>query len=320
MWRGRLLSQQQQQHVDTHTHTPTTIIFELAHLIKPLHVDLPLSLLQHQMFSLFSSHSSSSPPASPLMNFFIWRFPTDILIFQHHSLLHPPSSTHPLVSSLWFPFCTLQIWVRHPTSCVGGGVEGGGGGGGGGFLFRSHDRCTWFPSYQKAAAASRRHLLTSITAQQANHTKRGEHVRCLSLSDVQTEHKQHRLYLLWDDWDTLFFLSLSLSPFASSDLNFLNFLFTSSSSSLSNCLFSSFSPAPPTSELLPSHWQTKTPEALDHPSTDPPNPRHRRHNVLFGRFLLLVQKQMRRINSCSSSSSGWFDDLTVILIYFNVSF
>lgn len=211
MWRGRLLSQQQQQHVDTHTHTPTTIIFELAHLIKPLHVDLPLSLLQHQMFLLFSSHSSSSPPASPLMNFFIWRFPTDILIFQHHSLLHPPSSTHPLVSSLWFPFCTLQIWVRHPTSCVGGGVEGGGGGGGGVFLFRSHDRCTWFPSYQKAAAASRRHLLTSITAQQANHTKRGEHVRCLSLSDVQTEHKQHRLYLLWDDWDTLFFLSLSLS-------------------------------------------------------------------------------------------------------------
>ena len=114
----------------THTHTHTTIIFELAHLIKPLHVDLPLSLLQHQMFSLFSSHSSSSPPASPLMIFFIWRFPTDILIFQHHSLLHPPSSTHPLVSSLWFPFCTLQIWVRHPISCVGGGVEGGGGGGG----------------------------------------------------------------------------------------------------------------------------------------------------------------------------------------------
>ena len=237
MWRGRLLSQQQQQqhvHTHTHTHTHTTIIFELAHLIKPLHVDLPLSLLQHQMFSLFSSHSSSSPPASPLMIFFIWRFPTDILIFQHHSLLHPPSSAHPLVSSLWFPFCTLQIWVRHPTSCVGGG-EGGG-------LFRSHDRCTWFPSYQKAAAASRRHLLTSITAQQANHTKRGEHVRCLSLSDVQTEHKQHRLYLLWDDWDMLFFLSLSL--IASSDLNFLNFPFTSSSSSSSNCLFSSFSPRP----------------------------------------------------------------------------
>ena len=145
------------------------------------------------------------------------------------SILRPPPRLLSLVSFLHFADLgqTPHILCRRR--------RGGG-------LFRSHDRCTWFPSYQKAAAASRRHLLTSITAQQANHTKRGEHVRCLSLSDVQTEHKQHRLYLLWDDWDMLFFLSLSL--IASSDLNFLNFPFTSSSSSSSNCLFSSFSPRP----------------------------------------------------------------------------
>lgn len=94
---------------------------------------------------------------------FIWCFATDILIFQHQSLEPPPYK----YSSLWHPLCTLQIWVRHPPPSLD---EMGGWGG----ALRSHDRRTWFPSYKKAAAAaSRQHLKTSITAQQLNHTGGG---------------------------------------------------------------------------------------------------------------------------------------------------
>ena len=97
----------------------------------------------------------------PLTISFIWRFPPDMQIFYSVRIL-----THPCTHLfLWFALYAMQIWVRLPTSLEVAGNEGAG-------VLRSHDHCT---SYQTAAAASWRHLETSIRAEQDKpHKERSE--------------------------------------------------------------------------------------------------------------------------------------------------
>lgn len=137
-----------------------------------------------------------SPPASSLVISFIWWFLTDTLIFRRQTLNAP---TPICLFSLLFALCrfgsdNLHLWKNR---------------GGGGGLLRSHDQCTWFPSYQKAAAAaSRQHHETSITARE---------YKGVGDVSVEIEHEQHTVFLLWNDWDTLLIytvLTLSFLTFS----------------------------------------------------------------------------------------------------------
>ncbi len=273
MKRQTLLSAAHQSLANTHDYC--SLLRGIIPLLHPVHLITcmficTLSLLPHQMFSLVSTHSSSSLHGCTAANDFLYltvsnwhaNFPASEL----WSIL-PPSC---LLFGFLFALCRFGSDTPHlqkkETRGVGRGV--------------CLDHMTAVPDFPPI----KRHRSLQTAPCNFHHSSAtkphkggGAHVRCLSPSDVETEHRQHRMYLLWNDWDMLF----PRPRFASFNLHFLTFSLAAApplcptarcrlSSLLSSCS-SDLSAAAIT-------LTAKTLEALNQPSSNPPH----HHDVWFG--------------------------------------
>lgn len=95
-----------------------------------------------------------------------------LISHQHQSLEQPLP-----LSSLWFPFATQQIWVRHPTSCAEGGVSWGAGSSwyayceASGKLIIRFDHVTAILHSLPSKDTTKQHLATSITVKKLTQAK-----------------------------------------------------------------------------------------------------------------------------------------------------